>query len=332
MGGQQSAPERLAVEPGANYDTNYATAPAKLSSQGSTGLPPEAASAIRALQAEEVDAKHVIESRLTTSPRAEPPSAAIPLPNRLGSAVAVAPSANSSDRAGSAPTFDPKAPPPAEVKRLGDLRKWGTSSGLAREHFASFAVQAPANPAELWSSKEAAIAFLREPSNLDVCRIGSGRLGMALGGWDEESRKGDWDLSDARLGAIGGEELSALLEDNQTIKCLDLLGNRLGPEGGKAVAAALMHNSTVTKCNVACNNLGPEGARSIAAALKSNVGVTHLNMGYNQLGSEGAKAIAEALPHNTTLTDLHLQNNGIGREAKEVLRAAAAPTLKLHMD
>jgi len=203
------------------------------------------------------------------------------------------------------------------------------SSELASE---DFAVQAPTDPAELWPNRERAIAFLCEPSNLDVCRIGSGRLGMALGGWDEESRKGNWDLSDARLGAIGGEKLSALLEDNLTTTSLDLLGNQLGSKGAHFVAAALAHNRTITKCSVACNNLGPEGARAIAAALKSNDAVTYLNLGYNQLGSEGAKAIAEALPHNTTLTDLHLQNNSIGREAKQVLRAAAAPTLKLRMD
>ena len=79
------------------------------------------------------------------------------------------------------------------------------------------------------------------------------------------------------------------------------------------LAVALEENSTLKELNLELNAIGDEGAMAIARSLeeKLNHSVEVLNLGGNTLSNVGTTALAEALEDNGTLHTLILSSNEI---------------------
>jgi hypothetical protein len=132
-------------------------------------------------------------------------------------------------------------------------------------------------------------------------------------------------LASNKLGEEGTKAICEALEQNKTLKELDISGDSDGSNigetaGVKHVAKMLGVNGALTKIDVRWNIFGPEGAKVFADALRVNGGLTSLNLSSNQLcgldylgkgtyTAEGITAIADTLRVNGGLTSLDLSSN-----------------------
>jgi len=143
------------------------------------------------------------------------------------------------------------------------------------------------------------------------------------------------------LGEEGTKAICEALEQNKTLKELEISGNMTGNSniggtaGVKHVAKMLGVNGGLTSINLSGNQLcgiwtdwrgdqhgtyTTEGIIAIANAIRVNGALTKLSLAQNGLEEEGTKAICEALEQNTTLMELDLSGgypsfNNIGGAA-----------------
>ena len=92
---------------------------------------------------------------------------------------------------------------------------------------------------------------------------------------------------------------------------LDFKGNTLSIGNIKELAEILEDNRTVKKLNLIGCKIGIQGVKLLAKALEVNEGIKILNLNYNDLCDEGAQCLANALKMNETITRLHLGGNNI---------------------
>jgi len=140
-----------------------------------------------------------------------------------------------------------------------------------------------------------------------------------------------------KLGHEGTKTICEALEQNKTLKELDISGEMFGKSniggtaGVKHVAKMLGVNGGLTSLDLSSNQLcglshfgsgtyTAEGITAIADALRVNGALTKMSLDCNMLGEEGTKAICEALEQNTTLKELDLSGgnpsfNNIGGAA-----------------
>jgi hypothetical protein len=126
------------------------------------------------------------------------------------------------------------------------------------------------------------------------------------------------------FGYTGVEALVNVLKNNKSMTFLELsLINSIGDEGGKIIATLLKNNNTLQGIGIGLGlvGIGDIGATAIAEALKTNTGLSlppqgsydgGLHLGYNNIGPIGAGALAEALKINKTLGVLYIQYNPLG--------------------
>ena len=129
-------------------------------------------------------------------------------------------------------------------------------------------------------------------------------------------------LSHNELGEEGTKAICEALEQNKTLKELDISGfgnprNIGGTAGVKHVAKMLGVKGGLTSINMSANNLTDSGRdmtgiKELAAALGVNGGLTKMSLAGNQLEEEGTKAICEALEQNKTLKELDISGDGFG--------------------
>ena len=65
----------------------------------------------------------------------------------------------------------------------------------------------------------------------------------------------------------GARGLAAEIENNSTLRALDLSKNKIGVSGTKAIAEVLRKNSSLRYLNLNSNNSDVDGARSLKEAL-----------------------------------------------------------------
>ena len=153
------------------------------------------------------------------------------------------------------------------------------------------------------------------------------------------------------LGEEGTKAICEALEQNKTLKELDISGDRFekstigGTAGAKHVAKMLGVNGALTGIDLSGNQLcgiwtdddgdqngtyTAEGITAIADALRVNGGLTSLNLSSNQLcgldhrgrgtyTAEGITAIADALRVNGALTELSLAQNKLEEEGTKAI-------------
>jgi len=134
-----------------------------------------------------------------------------------------------------------------------------------------------------------------------------------------------------KLGHEGTKTICEALEQNKTLKELDISGEMFGKSniggtaGVKHVAKMLGVNGGLTSLDLSNNLLcgvnqmasgtyTAEGITAIAEALRVNGALTALNLSSNRLKDEGVSAVCEAIHSNkeTKLALLNIENNGIG--------------------
>mmetsp|Transcript_51409 Transcript_51409/g.164368 ORF Transcript_51409/g.164368 Transcript_51409/m.164368 type:complete len:378 (-) Transcript_51409:52-1185(-) len=117
-----------------------------------------------------------------------------------------------------------------------------------------------------------------------------------------------------KLGCKEACVIAEAMEQNRTLRYLDVAENKFGEKAGRALGAMLAVNSGLTELNLAWNNLRPKGAAYIAEGITSCLNLQTLNLGWNGIADEGCRAIGEALEKNNGLVELTMSCNNITAE------------------
>jgi len=148
-------------------------------------------------------------------------------------------------------------------------------------------------------------------------------------------------LAHDELGEEGTKAICEALEQNKTLKELNLRGSRYharsvigGPAGAKYVSKMLGVNGSLTECDLSANWFGAEGAKQLADALRVNGALTCVDIRYT-LGGDGAAHLAAAVLGNlkiemfneipikemraNSLTELDLKGKDFGFEGGMVV-------------
>ena len=115
---------------------------------------------------------------------------------------------------------------------------------------------------------------------------------------------------------------------------MSLANNKLGEEGTKAICEALEQNKTLKELDISgsfyggSNIGGSAGVKHVAKMLGVNGGLTALNLSSNRLDDEGVSAVCEAIQNykETKLASLNFENNGISPVGANAVTAMVAVT------
>merc|ERR1719272_1248399 len=116
--------------------------------------------------------------------------------------------------------------------------------------------------------------------------------------------------------------LAHCIEDNTSVRQIDLSSNYITDVGVKPLAKALV-NTNVTSINLSKNRVGDEGATALAEAIQHGC-LTYIDLSsYNFVTDTGARALAQAISSKTKGTvTLRLASNQIGDEGALALAEA----------
>jgi len=91
----------------------------------------------------------------------------------------------------------------------------------------------------------------------------------------------------------GGGALAGGLEENRTVKVLDLESNHIGSAAAQSFADALTRNNTLLELCLSNNHIGDAGARAICSMLVVNVTIESIMLGGNGFGDKLKEEIAD---------------------------------------
>ena len=111
----------------------------------------------------------------------------------------------------------------------------------------------------------------------------------------------DWEPCDVE----GGIAIATFLQENNTLRKLDLEGNCIGPEGATALADVLAGLTSLTVLNLRDNNIGEMGATAISRALQAHGSLVALDLRDNRMGAQGLSSLVPAIEANTALVTLN---------------------------
>ena len=124
-------------------------------------------------------------------------------------------------------------------------------------------------------------------------------------------------LCSNQTGSTGAVNIFRSLENNASLKELDLSGNQQLAEGdseavGCEIERMLNANITLTVLNLSGCRLGTSVATHIAAGLAQNASLAELHFGrYSGIASEGWVRVFKALRKNTSLKKLHISSSNV---------------------
>jgi hypothetical protein len=101
-----------------------------------------------------------------------------------------------------------------------------------------------------------------------------------------------------------------MMENNTTVKSLNLSGNLAGLEGGLAIAKMIENNYTLTLLNIAGMEILP-AFKKICEAVALNITLESLDISQNKLGDREMQWVSKFLKESTTLRELYLSRNKI---------------------
>ncbi|XP_061465964.1 ribonuclease inhibitor isoform X2 [Rhineura floridana] len=139
-------------------------------------------------------------------------------------------------------------------------------------------------------------------------------------------------LDDCSLSTRHCEDLSSILNKNQTLTELKLSNNELGDAGVELLCKGLMTPScNLQKLWLQNCNLTKACCESLRSVLSSKPSLTELHLGDNTLGTSGVKTLCQGLlDPNCQLENLHLEYCGVSAANMEALSSAlrTKPSLK----
>ena len=116
------------------------------------------------------------------------------------------------------------------------------------------------------------------------------------------------DLNGWFLGPITAFEVSPELSSSNIVRLL-LANNRLGNEGGKAIAQGLEENVSVRELDLSENMLGQNAICSLGEMLNKNQTLVKLNLSRNDLTDPDVESLLKSLCGKTSLKELDLSHN-----------------------
>jgi Ran GTPase-activating protein (RanGAP) involved in mRNA processing and transport len=142
---------------------------------------------------------------------------------------------------------------------------------------------------------------------------------------------GDW--AGSNIGETAGvKHVAKMLGVNGGLTKISLAKNGLGEEGTKAICEALEQNTTLKELDLSghhVSNIGETaGAKHVAKMLGVNGGLTALDLSFNDLKDDGVSTVCEAIQSNkeTKLSSLNFRGNGIGPVGANAVAAMVAVT------
>lgn len=128
-------------------------------------------------------------------------------------------------------------------------------------------------------------------------------------------------LGKHNIGDRGAQLLAEYLEDNATLRVLDVRCNKIGVAGAEAFAILLMRGGGVlATLNLSSNRICDQGGQALGVALRNSKHLLSLDISSNSIGDMGLVAIADALNANTTLQRLLIFGNHFGEQSSDALR------------
>ena len=118
------------------------------------------------------------------------------------------------------------------------------------------------------------------------------------------------DLSQNPLFFIPSEVIYSL-ENNITLKELNLSECNLKKEGINTIGKMIAKNRGLETLNISNNNIDDNSVLLISFSITKNFNLKVLNLSKNKIKNPGAKSIAEALKSNQGLIEINLKENGI---------------------
>lgn len=110
---------------------------------------------------------------------------------------------------------------------------------------------------------------------------------------------------------MGSNNLFSILDQNKTIKNLNLFNNLMGDKECDKFSHALIDNKTLENLNLGDNNIGPNGINLLALIIKNNSTLKSFNLELNEIGDDGAILLGNALKVNKALERFNLESNKI---------------------
>lgn len=102
------------------------------------------------------------------------------------------------------------------------------------------------------------------------------------------------DLSHNKLGDGTGRAIGKLINGRcPNLTVLNLSNNLIEAIGGVSIGHALQNNGTLKELNLRMNNLCDEGVQPIFKALVKNTTLDSLNVGSNNIGESSAPILSE---------------------------------------
>ena len=126
------------------------------------------------------------------------------------------------------------------------------------------------------------------------------------------------DLNGWFLGPITACEMSSEFSSSTIVRLL-LANNSLGNEGGKAIAQGLEENFSVRELDLSENMLGQNAVSSIAEMLNKNQTLEKLNLSRNNLTDPDVESLLKSLCGKTVLKELDLSHNILCDQCAEQL-------------
>ena len=110
---------------------------------------------------------------------------------------------------------------------------------------------------------------------------------------------------------MGSNNLFSILDQNKTIKNLNLFSNLMGDKECHQFSLALIDNKTLENLNLGDNDIGPKGINLLALIIKNNSTLKSFNLERNEIEDDAAGLLGNALKVNEALESLNLERNKI---------------------
>lgn len=130
------------------------------------------------------------------------------------------------------------------------------------------------------------------------------------------------DFTSNHFGDLGADILIDLIEQFESLQCLELGNNDISNKCLALVSALANNCKAITHLDLHENMLGDQGISVIASGLKEWKSLVHLDLCGTQIQDRGATLLAENLVQLTALTHLAIAHNNFGPAGDEMLAGA----------
>ena len=148
-------------------------------------------------------------------------------------------------------------------------------------------------------------------TKLNWSSLGSVNIEEVINVMENNTTVKSLDLSDNHFNDDDAKKIVHGFCKNNTLQELDLSQNRITANGAKSISKCIECNKILKEIDVSKNKISKCGLTEIAVALKRNKTLQSLNVSFNNISDDGAVAISECLKNNNTLQQLDMSHNKV---------------------